>query len=49
MNNNIGKGSTNPLLKAVKMFFSKFIKTPEEYPVKYYKKDKQYPRNRQQM
>jgi hypothetical protein len=47
MNNNIGKGSTNPLLKAVKIFFSKFMKASDEYPIKYYKKDKQYPRNRQ--
>jgi hypothetical protein len=49
MNNNIGKGSNNPLLKAVRFFFSKFIKSPDEYPVKYYKKDKQYPKIRQQM
>ena len=47
MNNNIGKGSTKPLLKAVKIFFSKFMKASDDYPVKYYKKDKQYPRNRQ--
>jgi hypothetical protein len=49
MSNNIGKGSTNPLIKAVKIFFSKFLKATDEYPVKYYKKDKQYPRNRHQI
>ena len=32
-------------MKAVKIFFSKFVKAPDEYPVKYYKKDKQYPKN----
>jgi hypothetical protein len=47
MNNNIGKGTANPLLKVVKNFFSKFMKPADEYEIKYYKKDKQYPRNRQ--
>jgi len=47
MNNNIGKGTANPLLKAVKNFINKFTKPSDEYPIKYYKKDKQYHRGKQ--
>jgi hypothetical protein len=46
MNNTISKGVANPLMKVFKTFFSKFVKNNDEYPVKYYKKDKHYPKNR---
>jgi hypothetical protein len=40
------KNHENMILKVVKIFFSRFTKSPEEYPVKYYKKSKNYVRDR---
>ena len=40
MNNSATKNPASPLMKAVKNFFSKLVKTNDEFPVKYYKRDK---------
>jgi hypothetical protein len=40
------KHNENMLIKVVKNFFQKLTKSPEEYPVKYYKKSKNYVRDR---
>ena len=40
------KNSENMIIKVVKNLFSKLTKSPEEYPVKYYKKSKNYVRDR---
>lgn len=40
------KNQENMILKVVKSFFSKLTKSSEEYPVKYYKKSKNYVRDR---
>ncbi len=42
MSINNQKTTDNMLLKAVKIFFSKLTKSPDEYPVKYYKKTKNF-------
>ena len=49
MNNQTSKNPAAPLMKAVKFFFSKLVKTNDEYPVKYYKRDKHHTRGRQQV
>ncbi len=36
----------NVLIKAVKDFFSRMIKPQEEFPVKYYKRDRHYNKNK---
>ncbi len=46
MHNYHPKQSENMLIKVVKNFFQKLTKSPEEYPVKYYKKSKHYVRDR---
>lgn len=47
MNNLNHKAQGNPVLKAVKTFFSKLVKAHDEYPIKYYKRDKNYTRSRE--
>ncbi len=47
MNNTTNKNSAMPLVKVVKDFFNKLVKANDEYPVKYYKRDKHYTRSRQ--
>ena len=42
MNQITNKPQTNMLFKAVKNFFSRMLKSQDEYPVKYYKRDRQY-------
>lgn len=42
MSNTITKNQQSPLVKIVRSFFSKLVKNPEEYPVKYYKRDKNF-------
>ncbi len=42
MNNVIMKNQPNPLIKVVKNFFTRLVKTSDEYPIKYYKRDKNY-------
>ena len=46
MNIENSKNQENMILRAVKNFFSRLAKAPEEYPVKYYKKSKNYIRDR---
>lgn len=46
MNNSIAKNQQSPLLKIVRSFFTRLVKNPEEYPVKYYKRDKNFSRIR---
>ncbi len=48
MNNSTTKQSATPIIKAVKNFFTKLVKTDEEYPIKYYKRDKYPERGKQQ-
>ncbi len=48
MNNNTSKHPAAPLMKAVKNFFSKLVKANDEYPIKYYKRDKHPVRGKQQ-
>jgi hypothetical protein len=45
MNNLNNHGQPMPLLKAIKSFFNKLVKTQEEYPIKYYKKTKHTHKN----
>jgi len=47
MNNLIMKNQPNPLIKVVKSLFTKLVKTSDDYPIKYYKRDKNYSRTRQ--
>jgi hypothetical protein len=42
MNNVIMKNQPNPLIKVVKSFFTKLVKSSDDYPIKYYKRDKNY-------
>lgn len=35
------------MIKAVMNFFAKMVKSPEEYPIKYYKRGKPYNKGRQ--
>lgn len=46
MNHAATKQQLNPLMKVVKSFFSKLVKNSDEYPVKYYKRDKNFSRIR---
>ncbi len=46
MNSHSNTNLGNPLLKAVINFFNKLLKSNDDYPVKYYKKDKQFLRNK---
>jgi len=46
MNHTATKHQPNPLLKVVKSFFTKFVKNSDEYPVKYYKRDKAFSKMR---
>lgn len=41
MNNRNHASMANPLSRMFKRLFSILVKTPEEYPVKYYKRTKQ--------
>jgi hypothetical protein len=47
MNQVSNKNQVNVLIKVVKNFLSRMIKCQEEYPVKYYKKDRDYNKNKQ--
>ena len=42
MNNTASKTQLNPLMKVVRSFFTKLVKNTDEYPVKYYKRDKNF-------
>lgn len=42
MNHSITKHQPNPLMKVVKSLFTKLVKNSDEYPVKYYKRDKNF-------
>ena len=46
MNIDNQKHTDNMLLKVVRNFINMFTKSPDEYPVKYYKKSKNYSRDR---
>jgi hypothetical protein len=46
MNHSNLKNADNPLLKMVKNIFNRLTKQPDEYPVKYYKKTKNFVRDR---
>lgn len=45
MNTSTQKLEFNPLLKLVKLFFTKLVKAQDEYPVRYYKKNKKTTNN----
>jgi len=49
MNNSATKNPASPIMKAVKNFFNRLVKSNEEYPIKYYKRDKHATKGRQQM
>lgn len=42
MRNATGKNVPHPLIKAFRNFLNKFVKNTEDFPVKYYKKNKHY-------
>lgn len=42
MSNVIIKNQPNPLMKVVKSLFTKLVKSNDDYPVKYYKRDKNF-------
>lgn len=42
MNNSGNKKQSNPMIKAVITFLTRMVKPQEEYPVKYYKREKSY-------
>ena len=46
MNQVANKIQVTVLIKVVKNFFSRMIKPQEEYPVKYYKRDGHYNKNK---
>lgn len=46
MNHTATKAQQNPLIKVVKSLFTKLVKNPDEYPVKYYKRDKNFSKAR---
>lgn len=46
MNTTATKIQQNPLMKVMKTFFSKLVKNSDEYPVKYYKRDKNFTKAR---
>lgn len=46
MNSDNQKTSDNMLVKVVKNFINKLTKSSDEYPVKYYKKTKNFVRDR---
>lgn len=39
------KNSSNSLIQLVRNLLSKFLQTPDIYPIKYYKKGKRFRRN----
>ena len=46
MNNSSLKHADNPLLKMVRTIFNRLVKQPDEYPIKYYKKSKNFARDK---
>lgn len=46
MNNTANKTQQSPLVKVVKSFFTKLVKNSDDYPVKYYKRDKNFSKAR---
>ncbi len=42
MNHTATKTQQSPFLKVFKSFFTKLVKNSDEYPVKYYKRDKNF-------
>lgn len=46
MNHTATKHQPHPLLKVVKSFFTRLVKNSDEYPVKYYKRDKNFSKMR---
>lgn len=46
MNNTASKSQPNTLVKAVKSLFTKLVKPNDDYPVKYYKRDKNFSKAR---
>ncbi|MES2850848.1 MAG: hypothetical protein V4685_17440 [Bacteroidota bacterium] len=46
MNQSATKQQPNPLIKVVRSFFTRLVKNPDEYPVKYYKRDKNISKTR---
>jgi len=46
MNPTATKAQQNPLMKVVKSFFTKLVKNSDDYPVKYYKRDKNFSKTR---
>ncbi len=46
MSNTATKNQSLPLMKAVKSLFSKLVKANDDYPVKYYKRDRNFSKMR---
>jgi hypothetical protein len=46
MNSTVTKTQQSPLIKVVRSFFTKLVKNTDEYPVKYYKRDKNFSRDK---
>lgn len=44
MHSRTSKSSSNLLIKAFRNLLNKFVKNNDDFPVKYYKKNKHYPR-----
>lgn len=42
MNHTATKTQLNPFIRVVKSFFTRLVKNSDEYPVKYYKRDKNF-------
>lgn len=44
MRNRTSKSSSNLLVKVFRNLLNRFVKNHDDYPVKYYKKNKHYPK-----